>query len=450
MTKEIIRALPSSKEAEISVLGAILQDKEALDKINKKLTKDSFYWERNRIIYSAAISLHKIGMPVDQISVIEKLKEWNKLNKVGGAYYVTGLVESTPSTANVLYYANIIKEKEKLRKIILWSERIKGDAYGLTNSQEILNFISNELLTLQKGNKTSTRLVTKEDILTERKRGLVSRIEGFTIGSGFEKLDEYLSVAYSPKTLSIICGRPSHGKTALKENIIVNQCKSGYGVLCITPEMGFDAEMDRLTSIITKIPLMEIIRIKEWVKVQDGNLYSDLAKEKLRRIKEATELISSWNLHFLDGTVDFSTIHRYIIELKSKYNIDVVYIDLFDRIREIHNAVTNKPNEVTKGLNYLTRIAEEQDVHICNLVQLSRKTENRKEKGRPLLGDLKDSGAFEEYVWTVYGVYRDAVYDDSALDDSMEVIIMKQRQGPTKTIELGWDKDTVTISDDIF
>ena len=447
---ENIRVAPHSEEAEISVLGAVLQDREAIEKVSNHINPNSFYRDSSKFIFSAVMNLYTAGLPVDQTSVIEKLREWGKLDKVGGAYYITGLVESTPSAANAEYYAKIVKEKETLRKLIQWSHTIEDDAYSLNNSQEILNYLTGEVFSLQKGNRSPSRLITKEDILNKRKEGLITRIEGFTIGSGYERLDTHLSVAYSPKTLSIICGRPSHGKTALKENIIINQCKAGYGVLCITPEMGFDAEMDRMTSILTQIPLMEIIRIKEWAKVQDGNLYSEKAKEKLMRIKEATEIISSWNLHFLDGSLDFATIHRHALEMKSKYDIDIVYIDLFDRIKEISMAVNNKPSEVTKGLNYLTRVAEELEIHICNLVQLSRKVEYRKEKGRPLLGDLKDSGSFEEYVWTVFGVYREAVYDDSALDDSIDVMIMKQRQGPTKIIELGWNKDTITITDDVF
>ena len=217
-------------------------------------------------------------------------------------------------------------------------------------------------------------------------------------------------------------------------------------ILQVTPEQGFDAEMDRLTSIVSGIPLMDIIKMKQWASVVKGRIVAPDNKEKLNKIKRATEEIESWNLHFLSGMIDMSKIRQAAIEIKMKYGLDIVYIDLFDRIKEVREEIRNKPQKVTQVISYLQRLEEELDTHFCSLVQIRRDAEKRKDR-HPILSDLKESGSFEEEAWTIFGVYREALYDEDAIDDTMEIMIMKQRQGPAETIEMIFDKETLTIID---
>lgn len=440
---------PRNEEAEVSVLGSILLDYEASSKHINSIHSTYFFKKPHIYIFRAIKSLHEKGIPVDVVTVKDQLITDGKLEEAGGVYYITGLKESTPSAASIKYYINIIKEKHELRNLIMLGQEVRNTASDQNkSSDEILSYISDKVFESRTNTDSTNRLIINNQIVNERKSGLITRVAGFDIGSGYSSIDTFLSSAFDPKQLSIICGRPAQGKTAYKENIQKNQCESGVGVFSITPEMGFDAEMDRFTSILTGIPLMEIIRMKDWVRVNNGKLISE-NREKLSAIKEAAKTISNWNLHFLDGSISFSDIHQSTMEIKRRHDIKVVFIDLFDRIIEIDRAVKNRPDEISKGLNYIERIAKELNVHFCLLVQLNRDLGKRKDK-RPTLFDLKGSGGWEEKAWTIFGVHRESEYDSNIPDDVMEIIIMKQRQGPKKIIELNWDNKTTTLTEELF
>uniref|UniRef100_A0A6H1ZB52 DNA 5'-3' helicase n=1 Tax=viral metagenome TaxID=1070528 RepID=A0A6H1ZB52_9ZZZZ len=443
MRDDRLKTLPHNNEAEVAVLGAILMDYNSCIAYVDIIRKEWFYKDSHAYIFDAISILHQNGKEIDQVTVNEQLSKEGKTDKAGGTYYLTGLAEETPSSANIKYYIDIVNENYEQRSLILLGEEIKNRAYLKEDPILIKEYATEKLI---ESLNTNVKIISKDTIVEERKKGLIDRISGTLIATGFPSIDKYLSVGFSPKKSSIICGRTRAGKSCYKANLTVNQCKQGLSILHVTPEQGFDAEMDRLTSIVSGIPLMDIIKMKQWASVKKNRIVAPDNQERLNKIIRATEEIESWNLHFLSGIVDMSKIRQASIEIKMKYGLDIVYIDLFDRIREVREEIRNKPQKVTQVISYLQRLEEELNTHFCSLVQIRRDAEKRKDR-HPMLSDLKESGSFEEEAWTVFGVYREALYDDDAIDDSMEIMIMKQRQGPSETIELIFDKETLTLID---
>jgi len=437
------RVPPHNIEAEISILGSIMMDYNYCIGVIDNVKPEYFYKDSHQYIYTCILELHKNGKQVDMPAIIEELKKINKLDKAGGAYYVSELTESAPSSANIKQHIKIVKDNYDLRRFILLARKIEYQAYNHVNPDKIREETSEMLIN---NYDSEIKIVDKNSIVTERKKGLIERIDSKLIATGYPSIDKYLSVGFSPCKGSIITARPRTGKSVYKSNLTVNMCKLGLSVLHVTPEQGFDAEMDRLTSIISGVPLMDIIKMKNWASVKDGRITAPDNKVKLKKIIDATKEIESWNIHFLSGVVNLSKMRRAIIETKMKYGLDVVFVDLFDRVEEVREETHNKAQKVTQCLGKMQKFEEEFNIHICNLVQTRRSAEQRKDK-RPMLSDLKESGSFEEEAWTIFGIHREALYDDDLPDNYMEIIIMKQRQGPCDKIELRFDKDTLTLYD---
>lgn len=439
---DYVRSLPHNEEAEKAILGAILMNYNDCIASVDLIKPEFFYKSKHETIFRAIQDMHINAKPIDMVSVIEELQKMKMLEKVGGAYYVTELCENSISSANIRQHIDIIKSNYTLRKFIIFAENMKARAFAKEDPEKLREDFTKSLIDSYESN---TKIINKDAIVLERKKGLIERINGNIIATGFPSIDKFLSVGFSPKKSSIITALPRMGKTAFKENCTVNQCRRGLSVLHITPEMGFDSEMDRLTSIISGIKLIDIIKMKDWAVVKDGKIVAPTNNEKLKKVINATEEIESWNIHFLDGIITQSKIRQAIAETKLKHGLDIVYVDLFDRIAEVRGETKNKAQKITQVLGYLQNLEQEFDVHICNLVQIRRSAEQRKDK-KPLLSDLKESGSFEEESWTIFGIYREAIYDKDAIDDTMEIIIMKQRQGPCESVELMFDKDTLKLS----
>jgi len=439
-----VRVQPHSIEAETAILGSIIMSyNECISSVDN-IQPEYFYKDGHQLIFRAIQSLHRDGKAVDMVSVIEELKKKKTIEKAGGAYYITGLCETIVSSANINQHVSILKKNYDLRRFIRLAEELKIKSYEKTDPDRIREEFSQELI---KDFDSNIRIISKDTVVEERKKGLVERIEGNIIGTfSFPSIDKILGTGFLPKKHSIITARTSVGKSTFKSNLTVGQCRNGLSVLIITPEMGFDSEMDVLTSIVSGVPLIDIVKMKNWATVKDGKITAPTNNEKLKRVIKATEEIESWNIHFLDGIINKSKIRQAVAETKIKYGLDIVYIDLFDRIQEVRNEIRNKAQKVTQVLGYLQSLGEEFEVHFSNLVQIRRSAEQRKDR-RPMLSDLKESGSFEEEAWTIFGLYREALYDEDAIDDTMEVILMKQKDGPRTTVELLYDKDTLKLTD---
>jgi replicative DNA helicase len=445
---EEIRIAPHSEEAEVSVLGAILLDYEYCSKFISQININYFNDEGRALIFKAISYLHDRGQRVDMVSVVEILKQKGALERVGGAYYITGLSESIPSPVNIGNHISILREYAELRKQIHLAHNVLNRAYSLESSESISNLISEEMYLSGRTIDSKSKIVGKGEIAERRRSALIDRLSGELVGTGYQTIDKYLAQGFSPKHTSTIFGRTRHGKSAFKANLTVNQCRSGLSVVHITPEQGFDIEMDRLTSLISGVPLIDILQMKKWASYTDGKIVTD-KKETLNRIKNATEEINSWKIFFYSGSVSLADIGRFTIETKMRHGVDIVYIDLFDRINEIWKETRNKPQVVTKGLAYLEDLADREEVHICNIVQSSRGQESRTNK-RPTLVDLKESGSFEEKSWLVFSVFREHLAKEEVPDDIIEINIAKQKNGPEEKLELVWDERTLSITESIF
>jgi len=440
--------MPSDKNTENAILGAILLNYTQCVSFFSQIKEKYFSSEVNRIIFREMLFLHESGISIDVLSLSDGLKKHKKLEEIGGSYYLTTLMEAVPSAANLQYHIDIIKEKYFLREHIKIAEQIKEKALRLESSKEILAFVANSLLLSEENREVQTKIVSSGDIVKKRKEDLIERVSGTLVGTGYKSIDRYLAQGFSPDHSSVIFGRTRHGKSALKANLTVNQCRKGYSVAHITPEQGFSVEMDRLTSIISGIPLIEMLKIREWAKVENNQIISDRT-ETLARIREAAKEINSWNIHFHSGTVSLAEIKRFVVETKMRYGLDIVYIDLFDRIEEVSSAISNKPQVVTKAIGFLENIAVTEHVHMNYVVQSSRGAESRVDR-KPQLIDLKESGSFEERTWLVFSVYREHLLKKEVPDDTIEISINKQKNGPEATIELLWNPETLTISEEIF
>ena len=436
-----------SQEAEEAVLASIIQDYQHSAEYIDKIKPEYFYSDQNMRIFLAIKSLHEEGIAVDLTTVVDKLNKQGVLSKIGGAYYVSSLVELNPSPAMLGYYVGILNEYYQRRKL----KSICNDVTTQVEQQDLnVNLLKANLvdsvLSLEQTEAHNGEFIPPEQIVKRRKEGLIQRIKGFYIGTGYEEIDKYLTYGFAPGQISVICGRPRSGKSAFKCNLIRNQCSKGYSILNVTPEMGFDSEMDRFTALESGLSIMELGRIREWAKVEDGKIIPE-HPEKIKIIKETTEQIQKWKLYFRSGVVNLATIRSDIIRILQHDRLDIVYIDLFDRIAEVRSEIRNKPQQITKCIGYLDNLAKIYNVHMCLLVQLRRDVEKRADK-RPTLADLKESGSFEEEAWTIFSTYREALYNNVLQDNKIEISILKQRQGPAKSIELNWDSETLLISEE--
>ena len=353
---------------------------------------------------------------------------------------------NTALVSNVEYHINIVKECANLRKIIIIGKEAEIRAYGRGDSDDISSDVITKLLSVD---TSAGELITGEDIVTERRKGLIKLLKGFSWGTGYATLDKFLSFGFAPEQVSIIAARPSLGKSAFKENISLYQAGNGAKILQISPEQGFNREMHRFCSIDTQLPLQQLIKMRNWATVEDGKIIAKTedGKRKLKIIKDHAKRMQFLNMSFEGGgIITLNRIRRLVLDAKNRNGLDIVYIDLLDRVKEVNQELSKKAQAITKALGMLSNLAKEAEVHICALAQLNREVERRKIK-RPMMSDLKDSGGFEEYADLIMGLYREGFYNEEIYDDEIEVIIMKQRDGAKATVKMNWFKETITIAD---
>lgn len=297
--------------------------------------------------------------------------------------------------------------------------------------QEVVGPLLDAIYSLPRKN-----LIYPEEIPPLREAKLREReLRGF-VPTGIRQLDHLLVEGLSPQSISVIAGRPGMGKTSVKRNLIKNLCGRGYGVLSVCLEGGFSREIDGLSSILLRIPLSKVLASKE----EDMELLLQCARD-----------ISTWKLFIQEGPeVSFLDIVRALEFLhQSESRIDVVFIDLFDRLVEISRSSTEKHAVISRLLMREAEVAQRLTTHFCNLVQIRRLLASGVERTRPhcpTLEDLKDSGGYEEISDLVLLLFREAYYDERMKDDKLDIIIAKQRIGvANKTVRVRVDWSTGEI-----
>ncbi len=430
---ERMRVPPYSEEAETSVLGSMMLEKEAVSKALQYLSHDAFYKDAHRNIFYAMQELFERGEPIDQVSVIDQLKRAKKLDKSGGAYYITGLVESTPSAANVEYYAKIVLEKSILRKLIISSNEIQNEAYQAKDSAfSILDQAEQRIFALS---ESRMKMGFKKffDVLGQTFEHLDAihnkKFHTTGIPTGFIDLDN-LTSGFQNGDLVILAGRPSMGKTALALSVARNAAVE-YSI----PVGFFSLEM---ADYQLAMRLLCAEATVDSHKVRTGKL----PNEQWRRLSEQTGRLANAPIYIDDSpALTMLEIRAKARRLKAEYNVQLIIVDYLQLIKGYR--AENRQQEITEISRGLKALAKELGVPVLALSQLSRAVEARKDDHRPQLSDLRESGAIEQDADVVLFVYRPVVYarkkgeEDKFLDPSekmkAEIIIGKQRNGPTGT-----------------
>ncbi len=433
--KAIGKIPPHSIEAEQSVLGAMLLDREAIISVLESIRPEDFYKDSHREIFEAVIELFEKGEPVDLITLSEQLKQKDVLEGVGGVEYLADLSSGVPSTANAAHYAKIIQEKSFLRKLIRICSEITDMSYE--SGKDILDIINQAekgIFDLSQRRLSRSFTPLKEVLVTSFNRieelySSKGKITG--LSTGFVDIDNKTS-GLQKSDLILIAARPSMGKTAFALNISQNAALShGASVAIFSLEMAKEQLVNRMICAEGNI---------DSHKLRTGNLEED----DWPRLVEAVERLSRAKI-YIDDTpgITVAEMRSKARRIKLEKSLDLIVIDYLQLMQASRRA-ENRQQEISEISRSLKALAREMDCPVVALSQLSRAPEMRSEH-KPMLSDLRESGAIEQDADVVMFLYRDEYYNPYTTDKKniAEVIIAKQRNGPTGVIELAWmDKYT--------
>lgn len=425
---------PQNLEAEQSVLGGILIENSAINRVTEILDVNDFYRDAHRKIFSALIDLSERDEPADLITLTNELKKKNQLDAIGGASYLASLIDSVPTAANIEYYAKIVKEKAILRKLIETSTEIitqsyedRGDVESFLDDAERAIFEISERRV--KPSFYPIKDIVKESFRTIEK--LYEKKELITgVPSGFKELDR-MTAGFQPSDLIIVAGRPSMGKTAFCLNI-AQYAAIEKGV----PVAFFSLEMSKEQLVIRM--LCSEARV-EGTRLRTGFL----SESDWPRLTLAAGNLSDAPI-YIDDTPALSILELRAKSrrLKSEHGLNMIIIDYLQLMKGRTKA-ESRQQEISEISRSLKALAKELNVPVIAVSQLSRKTEER-HGNRPQLSDLRESGAIEQDADVILFLFREEVYNRTEENKGKaEVIIGKQRNGPTGKVDLAFlDKFT--------
>lgn len=428
--------MPHSIESEKAVLGACLLDKQCLEESVDSLEKDDFYSPAHSVLFEAISEMFNKNQPVDVVTLGEFLNNKGKLDRIGGLSYLFDLTNSCPTIANHQFYIETIKSKSNLRKIINLGKQLQELGMSNHDPEEAINKAESLIFGLS-SSRNSKKVAKVQDFIHDYFKILQQRTQtdtGITgLSTGFKSLDRVLA-GLQKSDLIIVAGRPSMGKTALALNISENVCDAGGRVIVFSLEMSKEQLLERMVCSQSRVA-------GDYIRT--GNL----SEKQWEEIKKALGKIKSWDL-YIDDTpaITLAEIRSKLRKSHAEKPIDLVIIDYLGLI-SIPDGKGNKADqigEVTKGLKMLAR---ELDLPIILICQLNRGVEAREDK-RPLMSDLRDSGAIEQDADIILLLYRDEYYNyDSPKKGIAEIIIAKQRRGSTGVVELKYQKSITRFSD---
>ena len=431
---------PQHIEAEQSVLGGILIENEAVNRVTEILDADDFYRDAHRKIYDALLNLSERDEPADLITLTNELRKSDLLDSIGGASYLASPIDSVPTAANIEYYARIVKEKAILRKLIQTSTEIitqgyedRGDVEGFLDEAERAIFEISEKRV--RPSFYPIREIVKESFATIEK--LFKKKEAVTgVPSGFKELDR-MTAGFQPSDLIIIAGRPSMGKTAFCLDV-AEYAAIGNKI----PVAIFSLEMSKEQLVIRMLCSQANV---EGTRLRTGYLNeSDWPKLT----------IAAGNLSdapiYIDDTAALSALElrAKARRLKSEHGLGMVIVDYLQLMKG-RARVESRQQEISEISRSLKALAKELNIPVIAVSQLSRKTEERT-GNRPQLSDLRESGAIEQDADLILFIYRDEVYnrsEDNPNRGKAEVIIGKQRNGPIGKIDLAFLDKFTTFKD---
>ena len=433
MNKEI----PKNIDAEQSVIGSMFLTKKAMQKVLENLKEDSFYLDSHKKIFTCINDLDSKGKPVDLTTVTEELNNRDWLKQVGGIEYLTEVIESVPTAANVDEYIKIVEDKFVLRTLIDEATSIITESYNTTNDvNEVIEVAEKKIFDVSK-NIRSTEFKTIQDVLVKTQNDLekLASMKGDITGipTGYYELDKITS-GFHPHELIIIAARPGMGKTAIAlnmvNNIAINAKKS---VALFNMEMGAEQLATRMLASVGQI---------DSGKLKTGNLnHSDW-----KRVNEAVSRLSESRI-FIDDTAGI-TVNEIRAKCRrlaaSPSGLDIVVIDYLTLIQGNSKSGANRQQEVSDISRALKTMAMELDVPVIALSQLSRGIEQRTDK-KPMLSDLRESGAIEQDADIV--AFLHCSDEEREKENSlMEFVIRKHRNGPLMDIPLIFQRNTSTFA----
>ncbi|WP_300340931.1 replicative DNA helicase [Fusobacterium sp.] len=425
---ENLKKIPSSMEAEKSVLGGILLKPDIFGDIVEILNPNDFYKNGHKLIYEAMRDLYNTGTQIDPIVVVNRLKKNDKFDELVGEELLYEIISDVPTAANIIEYAKIVKEKSTLRRLGDVGTKIVELAYeGYEEVDTILDKAEGMIFKISE-NVDSKDLVSLKDVIAQEFIRLekVYQNKGVATGisSGFSDFDQMTS-GFHPSDLVILAARPAMGKTAFALNLALNAAmKNNKGVLLFSLEMSSSQLLQRLLSIEAGIGLQ---------KIRNGFLdQDDWGKLGLASMKLSNSEINIADL----PNVNVLEIRAIARRLKAAGKLDMIVIDYLQLIKGSNAKNDSRQQEISEISRALKGIARELDIPIIALSQLSRATEQRADR-RPMLSDLRESGAIEQDADMVLFLYRDDYYNEESEDKGLtEVIIGKQRNGPVGTVKL--------------
>jgi replicative DNA helicase len=425
----IKKVLPHNGEAEQSVIGSMIMDKDAIAGAAELLTGEDFYQQRFGVLFDAILELYNEGKPVDLITLQNKLKEKEVPEELNSLEFFRDIIASVPTSANVRYYANIVKEKSTLRQMIKVTESITNDCYMDKEKLETIMEDSEKKMfdILQKRNTGD--FVSIRDIVFKSLESIeaAARNKGSVTGvsTGFYDLD-YKTAGLQPSDLILIAARPSMGKTAFVLNIAEYAVLRGNVTTAIfSLEMSKDQLVKRIMSMHSKVNSQSI---------RTGELSDD---DWIKLVESAKEIGNS-NLIIDDtSSISIGELRSKCRKYKLEFNLGLVIIDYL-QLMTGSKKNESRQQEISEISRSLKGLARELNCPVVALSQLSRAVEQRPDK-RPMLSDLRESGAIEQDADIVMFIYRDDYYNhDSEEAGISEIIIGKQRNGPVGTVKLAW------------
>ncbi|GAA4653886.1 replicative DNA helicase [Anaerocolumna aminovalerica] len=425
----IKKVLPHSSEAEQSVIGSMIMDKDAIVTASEMVTGDDFYEQRYSVLFDAMIELFNEGKPVDLITLSNKLKEKDVPPEICSLEFIRDLITAVPTSANVRHYATIVKEKSILRQLIKVTEGITNQCYLDKDKVETIMEETEKKVfdILQKRN--SGDFVSIKDIVFQSLESIESaaKNKGSVTGvaTGFYDLD-YKTAGLQPSDLILIAARPSMGKTAFVLNIAEYVAlRSNVTTAIFSLEMSKDQLVKRILSMHSKVDSQAI---------RSG----DLSDEDWLKLVESARTIGNSNLIIDDtSSISISELRSKCRKFKLEHNLGLVIIDYLQLMSGSKKS-ESRQQEISEISRSLKALAREINAPVVALSQLSRAVEQRPDK-RPMLSDLRESGAIEQDADVVMFIYRDDYYNHDSEDAGIsEIIIGKQRNGPTGTVKLAW------------
>lgn len=436
-----LRMPPQNLEAERSVLGALMLDKDAVIKVANIIRPGDFYKDDHNLIYEAMMDLYEQREPIDVLSLSNRLEEKGQLEKVGGASYLASIVASVPSSSNIVHYAKVVQKKSTLRNLIAAASEISELGYHEDEDVEkILDTAEKRLFAI-------SQKFIKQDFVPIKSilESAFNRIDELHKGdnqmrgvpSGYPDLDAILA-GFQKSDLVILAARPSIGKTTLAldfaRQIAVKQ-KVGVGIFSL--EMSADQLIDRMLAAESDVDL--------W-RLRTGKLKTGDGDDDFQRIGQAMGILSEAPIFIDDaGSANVMEIRTMARRLQSEHNVGVIIIDYLQLMEGRHSGGDNRVNEISEISRALKQLARELNIPVIALSQLSRSVESRSPQ-IPKLSDLRESGSIEQDADIVLFLYReDREKPDTPNKNIVEVHIAKHRNGPIGKVSLYFKDNSTTF-----